>query len=172
MRDLRRYSASERLRDGRACEIRAISAGDRESLAAAVDRVSARSMFLRFFTFKRGLGADEVARYVDVDFVDQVALVALVEEGARQVIVGGGRYFVIEAGTAELAFAVVDAYQRQGIASVLLRHLVAIARAGGVERLVADVLPENAAMLRVFETCGLSLAKTREQGVIHVALQL
>jgi RimJ/RimL family protein N-acetyltransferase len=172
MGELRQYSAGERLRDGRACEIRAIAPGDREGLLAAVDRVSAQSMFLRFFRFKRGLGADEVERYVDVDFVGHVALVAVAEEGGRQVIVGGGRYFVFEPGSAELAFAVVDAYQGQGIAAALLRHLVAIARARGLRRLVADVLPENTAMLRVLEKSGLSVKKARDQGVMHVALQL
>jgi GNAT superfamily N-acetyltransferase len=63
------------------------------------------------------------------------------------VIVGGGRYIVAKPGAAEVAFAVVDDYQGQGIGSILMRHLVAIARRAGLAELVADVLPENRQML-------------------------
>ena len=68
---------------------------------------------------------------MDVDFVDHVALVAVVEEDGRPMIAGGGRYVVVQPGQAELAFAVVDEYQGQRIGAALLRHLVAIARAAG-----------------------------------------
>ena len=56
------------------------------------------------------------------DFVDHVALVAGVEESARLVIAGGGRYVVVQPGKAEVAFAVVDQYQGK----VLARHLCVI----------------------------------------------
>ena len=62
------------------------------------------------------------------------------------VIAGGGRYIVVEPGQAEIAFVVVDAYQGQGIGSVLMRHLAALAREAGLKELIAEVLPENTAM--------------------------
>jgi RimJ/RimL family protein N-acetyltransferase len=172
MHDPRSYSAIETLRDGRPCEIRAIRPDDRAGLLAAAGRASAQSWFRRFFSFKRGLSDDEVVRYVEVDFVDTVALVAIVDENGHQAIVGGGRYIVVAPGTAEVAFAVVDAYQGQGLGRALMRHLVVIARAAALQRLVADVLPENLAMLRVFEGCGLAAEKAHDQGVMHVTLRL
>jgi RimJ/RimL family protein N-acetyltransferase len=172
MHDLRSYSTIEKLRNGRPCEIRAIRPDDRTSLVAATERASAQSWFRRFFSFKKGLSDDEVVRYVDVDFVGTVALVAVVYENGHQAIVGGGRYIVVEPGTAEVAFAVVDAYQGQGMGGALMRHLVAIARAVPLQRLVADVLPENMAMLRIFENSGLSATKAHDQGVVHLTLRL
>jgi GNAT superfamily N-acetyltransferase len=77
------------------------------------------------------------------DFIDHVALVAVVEESGRPVIVGGGRYVVMQPGKAEVAFAVVDQYQRQGIGASLMHHLAAIARGAGLEELIAEVLPDN-----------------------------
>jgi GNAT superfamily N-acetyltransferase len=65
---------------------------------------------------------------VNVDFTDHVALVAVVKEGGRRMIIGGGRYIVVRPGTAELAFAVVDKYQGRGIGAALMRHLAALAR--------------------------------------------
>jgi len=88
------------------------------------------------------------------------------------VIVAGGRYIVVQPGTAEVAFAVVDEYQGQGIGAALMRHLTTIARHAGLERLVAEVLPENSPMLGVFEKCGLRVGKRHEPGVVHVTLEL
>ena len=53
-----------------------------------------------------------------------------------------------------------------------MRHLVAIARDAGLKALVAEVLPENAPMLKVFERCGLTMTTRREAGVVHVTLDL
>lgn len=75
-------------------------------------------------------------------------------------------------GTAELAFTVVDEHQGQGIASALLRHLVTLARAAGLHELIAEVLPDNGAMLQVFERSGLELKRQRESGIVHLTLQL
>ena len=99
-------------------------------------------------------------------------LVAVVEESARPTIVGGGRYVVVKPGTAEVAFAIVDEYQGQGIGSALLRHLAIIARSVGLRELIAEVLSENAPMLNVFKKSGLDLSTKRESGVVHVTLRL
>jgi GNAT superfamily N-acetyltransferase len=50
-------------------------------------------------------------------------LVAVVEEEGRRVIEGGGRYIVVQPGRAEVAFAVVDQYQGQGIGAALMGNL-------------------------------------------------
>jgi GNAT superfamily N-acetyltransferase len=88
------------------------------------------------------------------------------------VIAGGGRYIVSRSREAEIAFAVVDEYQGRGVGRVLLLHLAAIARAAGIERLIAQVLAENRSMLRLFEQSGLRMSTKREDGVLHVSLQL
>ena len=109
---------------------------------------------------------------MNVNFVNHVALVALIDEGGRSAIVGGGRYIVVEPGQAEVAFAVVDEYQGRGIGSALMRHLATIARAAGLQTLIAEVLPENIQMLQLFKTCGLRLSTKREAQVVHVTLRL
>jgi ribosomal protein S18 acetylase RimI-like enzyme len=94
------------------------------------------------------------------------------KENGRPVIVGGGRYVVLQPGKAEVAFAVVDQYQGQGIGAALMRHLVAIAREAGLKELTAEVLPDNIPMLKVFEKSGLRLSTKRESQVVHVTLQV
>jgi ribosomal protein S18 acetylase RimI-like enzyme len=167
-----KYSTIELLRNGRQVEIRALKPDDQADLIAAVGRTSAQSLYRRFFGVRRDFTKQEIAFFVNVDFVNHVALVAVANEDSRPVIVGGGRYVVLQPGKAEIAFAVVDQYQGQGIGAVLMRHLAAIAREAGLKELLAEVLPENTAMLKVFEKSGLRLQMKRESQVMHVALHL
>jgi GNAT superfamily N-acetyltransferase len=166
------YSAIETLRDGCKLTIRAYSPLDREIFLSAVDRMSPQSRYLRFFTVKRDFTDRERSFFLNVDFEKHVAIVALIEEARRTIIAGGGRYVTTREKTAELAFVVIDEYQGRGIGSILLRHLVLIARATGLRTLVAEVLPENAPMLRVFGKCGLPLTIDRDSETVHVTLQL
>jgi GNAT superfamily N-acetyltransferase len=73
---------------------------------------------------------------------------------------------------AEIAFAVDDSFQGRGVASAVIRNLVVLARAAGLDTFHAEVLAENAPMLRVFEKSGLAMTKTREQGVVRATLRL
>jgi RimJ/RimL family protein N-acetyltransferase len=164
------YSAVERLRDGRQVEIRALRPADRAGLLAAMERTSDESRYRRFFAPKRTFSEQEIEYYLNVDFVSHVALVAELDQNGRPVIAGGGRYIVSAPGRAEVAFAVDDPHQGLGIATRLMRHLVAIAREAGLNELVAEVLAENAPMLKVFERSGLPVALRREAGVVHVTL--
>jgi ribosomal protein S18 acetylase RimI-like enzyme len=166
------YSVVELLRDGRPLEIRALKPDDQADLVAAVDRTSPQSLYRRFFAPKRSFTQEEVAYFLNPDFVNHVALVAVVDEGDRRVIVGGGRYIVVKPGKAEIAFAVVDEYQGQRIGAALMRHLAAIAREAGLEELVAEVLSDNISMLKLFERSGLRLGTARDAGVVHVTLAL
>jgi RimJ/RimL family protein N-acetyltransferase len=166
------YSAIERLRDGRQVEIRALRPSDRAELAASVRRTSEETRYRRFFAPKRTFSEQEIEFYLNVDFVSHVALVAELEEGGKRVIVGGARYIASEPGRAEVAFAVDDPHQGLGIAARLMRHLTVIAREGGIGELTAEVLPDNAPMLKVFERSGLAMTVHREAGVVHVALDL
>ena len=167
-----KYSAPETLRDGRQVQIRALRPDDRDSLIKAVGRIGSQSLYRRFFAVKRDFSEKETSFFVNVDFVNHVALVVVAEENGQPAIVGGGRYVVTKNGQAEVAFAIIDQYQRQGIGAALMRHLGVIARAGGLRELVAEVLPENRPMLKVFEKSGLAMSIKRESGVMHVFLQL
>ena len=172
MIDAARYSAIETLRDGRRVEIRALRPQDRSDLVAAIGRSSVQSLYRRFFVVRRGFSEQETDYFVNVDFVDHVALVAVVDEDGRAAIVGGGRYVLVQPGKAEVAFAVIDDYQGQGVGSALMRHLAAISREAGLQELVAEVLPENMPMLKLFEKCGCRMDTRREAQVVHVTLGL
>jgi len=168
-----KYVALEALPDGRRIEIRALRPEDRAGLDEIVSRSSAESLYRRFFAVKRHFTDREIdALFANIDFVTHVVVVAQAEEQGRRVIVGGGRYVVVEPGRAEVAFFVIDSYQGQGLGGALMRHITAIARQAGLKDLTAEVLPANAPMLKVFEKSGLPMRTTRGAGVVHVELRL
>jgi GNAT superfamily N-acetyltransferase len=170
--DAATYTATERLRDGRTCEIRALRPNDEAAMQAAVGRSSPQSLYRRFMGAKRSFSDKERAFFLNVDFINHVALVAVVTEGDRASIVAGGRYIVEKPGTAEIAFAVIDDYQGQGIGAVLLRHLATIARQAGLKEFTAEVLADNAPMLKVFERSGLKVSSQRSADGVHAVLIL
>jgi RimJ/RimL family protein N-acetyltransferase len=164
-------SVSETLRNGQLVQIRSQRPTDRKELEVALARMSDESLRSRFFGARRHFSEKEAEHFLDIDFVNHVALVAVADENGKQAIVGAGRYVVVQPGQAELAFGVVDQYQGQGLGAALMRELVAIARQAGISELVADVLSTNLAMLKVFEKSGLQMMTTREGSVVHVTLK-
>jgi ribosomal protein S18 acetylase RimI-like enzyme len=166
------YTASELLRDGGQLEIRALRPEDEADMFAAIGKTSTQSLQRRFFVMKRHFSDKERAFFMDIDFRNHVAIVAVAEEAGRSVIVGGGRYIIFEPGRAEMAFVVIDAWQGRGVGSILTRHLVKIASDDGLRELTAEVLPENAAMLKVFGKFGFRPGSRRDPQAIHLALKL
>lgn len=170
--DAANYSAIETLRNGKRIEIRALRPEDRDDFVAAVGRASSQSLYRRFFAVRRHFTENETSFYLKVDFKDHVALVAVAEDNGRAMIIAGARYIVVEPRQAEVAFTVLDDYQRQGVGAALLRHLIGIARGAGIGELIAQVLPDNTAMLKVFERSGAKYTAKRQSQTIYTKLEL
>jgi RimJ/RimL family protein N-acetyltransferase len=176
MQDAAKYDKIETLKNGTTVRIRSIAADDKDRLSEAFHNLEAESVYTRFFHHKKTLTEAELKAATEVDFDKVVALVATVGEGDDEVIIGTGRYIRFGDArplpSAEVAFAVEEDFGGQGLASRLLRHLASIGREKGLARFEAEVLPENKAMLTVFERSGLPVTKAYEGGSLHVTLSL
>ena len=173
MSELADYFATERLRDGRAVEIRALRPDDKDDMLAAISRTGTESMQRRFFAVKRGFSEKEIAFFMNIDFTNHVALAALAKEDGRKVIIAGGRYIIVEPGQAEIAFIVIDAYQGQGVGTMLMRHLAAYAAREGIGELFGYVLRENNSMLQLCRSLGfLQEAVSNDPTLVRVVLPL
>ena len=174
--DIANYTVVEKLRDQRPVTIRAIRPGDKELLREAFKGLEAGSIYTRFFGPRKELTDRELIEATEVDFIRNVALVACVQESARERIIGGARYFVLEGpdppSAAEIAFVVEEDYQGQGLASILIKHLLRIGREQGISRFEADVLHANKKMLRVFERTGLPIVTKASSDSLHVTIFL
>ena len=147
--------------------MRPLGPEDADRLVAFHAGLSDETVYLRFFSPKPTLSAEEVERFTHVDHDARVALVA--ELGDR--LVGVARYDR-EPGTdsAEVAFVVSDEHQGRGIGTALLEHLAAAARERGITRFVAETLARNRQMLGVFRAAGFAERTRIEDDVVHVEL--
>jgi RimJ/RimL family protein N-acetyltransferase len=168
------YLERETLKDGTKVIVRAIRPGDAPSILEAFSKLDSESVYRRFFSPKKELSASELEQLTAVDFERVMALVVTAESPNGETVIAGGRFAVepVDPKCAELAFLTATTHRGRGIASLLLRHLVRLARETGLSRFEADVLAENAAMLNVFRRSGLPMTQRREGSVIHLTLSL
>ncbi|MEY2476866.1 MAG: hypothetical protein QOG87_2181 [Actinomycetota bacterium] len=148
--------------------VRPIEARDATGLEAFHSRLSPESIYRRFFSVHPALTPREVARFTTVDHHDREALVAV----AGDAIVGVARYDRSSGGGAEVAVVVEDAWQRRGVATLLLGALAVRARAGGIDTFVADTLLENQRMRDVFSHMGWATKASSRQGVVRSRFRL
>jgi GNAT superfamily N-acetyltransferase len=171
--DAVKYSMHETLRDGTAMLVRAIRADDKQRLLRHFHGLSSQSVYYRFFGVKRSLTDDDLSRLTEMDFVNHVALAGTVGAGDYERFIGVGRYMRTEnQSRAEVAFAVLDDYQGQGIGTLLLKHLARIARSKGITEFTADVLGSNHQMLEVFANSGFPVRDSYTSGIVHVTLDI
>jgi RimJ/RimL family protein N-acetyltransferase len=153
-------------------EIRPIRPDDRKALADGLRRLSAESRYRRFFSPLDKLSEQQLTYLTDVDHHDHEALVA-VEAGTEQGI--GVARFVRTKGdpeVAEVAVAVADDWQGQGIGSELLHRLTERARAEGIKRFSGSILEENRAMRELMAELGDVRVTGRAAGAIEVEVDL
>jgi RimJ/RimL family protein N-acetyltransferase len=170
--DIRNYHVTERLRDQRQVTIRAVRPDDKGLIIDGLNKVSAESIYRRFLMTKKQITPQGLKLATEVDFVDVVALVAVLEKDGSAQIAGGGRYLRTTGQRAEVAFLIGDPFQGLGIASRLFKHLVAIARDSGITQFEAEVLRSNEAMIRVFARSGIPMTKTATRDSVHVLMEL
>jgi acyl-CoA synthetase (NDP forming)/RimJ/RimL family protein N-acetyltransferase len=160
----REWEADVLLADGGVAHLRPIRPSDAPRLVAFYERVSPESKYLRFFAPYPRLSDRDVKRFTEVDYVSRVAFILTLGEN----MIAVGRYDRIEDDHAEVSFLIEDAHQGRGIAQLLLEHLAQAARERGITRFVAEVLPENRRMAKVFADAGYRVSKGIEDGVLAV----
>lgn len=172
---LAEYQTAAALKDGTPVWVRAIRPDDRDTLGAAFARLSERTVYHRFFQTKTELTTGELTYLTELDFRDHVGLFVLNGDRASRELMGVGRFVRIHGGVAdraEVALTVGDVYQGRGVGTLLVRHLLLLAREVGIRWLEADVLPGNGAMLHLFERSGVGWSERSGGRVVHVTLDL
>jgi L-amino acid N-acyltransferase YncA len=147
--------------------VRQATPADEAQIRTLYHRVSARSLYLRYFSsaVDADRAVDDLMRRAD----DGEVAVALLDGE----VVGVASYVrLADPRKAEISLIVEDAHQHMGIGHLMLDHLIAHARARGVVRFVAEILTENVPMLHLAAHCGLAETAVMEGPVVDVALAL
>jgi acetate---CoA ligase (ADP-forming) len=155
------------LRDGSTLRLRPTSPADTSALLSFFTRLSPESRYLRF----QGAGTVD-GRTVEPFTHSDTAAVSLVGELAGDVVALATFVRLRDPRRAEVAFAVADELQGRGVGTRLLERLAARAARSGVEEFVAQVLPQNGAMLKVFGDAGFATTRQLDGGVVEVRLAI
>ena len=121
------------------------------------EAMSPDNVYLRFFSYSRRSAETEARRICQDPAPGSAALLAL--RDGELVGVASLAEFGGHSGQAEVAFAVADHMLHQGIATLLLEHLVSLARSRQITSFTAETLIENRAMLEVFADAGLPVQR-------------
>ena len=157
------------LRNGTRLVVRPIRPADADALVALHARLSADTIYRRYFGLRPHLSPADVDRFTRVDGRARFALVAVQESDLVAVARYEGRPGEC---SAELAVVVDDALHHQGVGRLLLERLADVAHEAGLDALAADVLAGNAAMLGLLRTLGLPRRAERDGDTVTVFVDL
>ncbi|MDI2129520.1 GNAT family N-acetyltransferase [Yinghuangia seranimata] len=143
-------------------------AADEPAIRALFDGLSADSLHMRFFGGSRRAAADTARRVCGTAGPEGGALIAWHGEQ----VVGVAEFYVTAPAEAELAVTVAEDWHHRGVGTLLIEHLIDVARAHGVRSWTADVLSDNRPMLRVLQDMGLPLHRKVEAGVVTAVIPL
>lgn len=172
-----RYEGRWTLPNGEEVQIRPIRPEDEPLMGEFNSTLSPDSIYLRYFhpiAAAQLTSHDQLARLCFIDYDREMNLVAECQEtnGAYRIIGLGQLTKLHGSRDAEFAILISDHHQRQGLGTELLSRLVQIGRDEALERIVAEILPENTGMQRVSARLGFKLQMNRSEGVIEAALEL
>ncbi len=137
--------AVARLRGGSILAVRESTTADEAALRAFLAGLCLETRRLRFFT-----GAVDVERAAHDTAASGPGRIGLVALDADQRVVGHALCIGLGDDRAEVAVEVADSLHGEGLGTILVERLAAVAERRGIARFVAEVLPDNAAMLDVF----------------------
>ena len=163
-------SAYALLTDGTTIEIRPARPGDFDAVRDMHAKMSPDNLYLRFFSMSSVAAEREARRICREPAPDRAALLAVLDGE----VVGCGSYELTGPGStsAEVAMAVSDDMHNRGVGTLLLEHLISLARSRGLRAFTAETLSENALMLQVFTDSGLQVHRALADGVYDMTFPL
>jgi acetyltransferase len=151
--------------------LRPLRAPDTELLAGLLNgSLAGPSRFQRFHGTLGRLSAQRLLQLADADFVRHHAWVVTLDDAQGTQAVAEARFHVSADGRqAEFALSTADRWQRQGIATRLMRRMLAAARQHGLQRLHGEVLCHNEAMFALLRRCELACLPHPQEAGLMVA---
>lgn len=138
---------SETLRDRSQVVIRPIKPQDKEADREFIQGLSAQARRFRFLGQMRSPSEALVERLTAIDYDNEFAFVAVTPVDGHEKIVGVSRYSADESGlNCECAVTVSDEWQNKGLGTLLMKHLIEVARRRGIHSMISIDSAQNMQM--------------------------
>ena len=159
-------------RDGKALILRSITSADKRIEKELIDGLSVESSNYRFFHVLKEATEEMVNKFCDIDYKNEIAIIAEYNANDRKRNVGVVRLF-IDAGrqTGELAVLVADSFQGSGLGTKFMETLFEIGRERGLKSIYGTVLSDNDKMLGLVKRMGFTFG-ANSGGEIRIDRQL
>ena len=158
------------LRDQTQVLIRPVRREDAAAERAFIEALSPQALRYRFLGQVRQPSSEMIERFTDLDYVHDLAFAAVVHDDAKDKFVGVARYSTNADGTdCECAVTVLDDWQGKGLGSVLMKHLIDVARSRGIKHMWSLDSAENLAMADLAHYLGFNRCQDADDPtqVIH-----
>ncbi|MEM8485350.1 MAG: GNAT family N-acetyltransferase [Bacteroidota bacterium] len=159
------------LPDGLEVTIRSVTPDDREHFPAGMRALSARSRYHRFNTYRNNLTEAQIRYLTEIDQVNHVALCVSCTTDAEEIGIGVGRFVRQPANKqqAELALTVIDAYQKQGVGTLLMAALCRLASAQNISTFTLRIHANRFALIKRLAALDARVV-AHQQGVLEMEL--
>ncbi|WP_373280482.1 GNAT family N-acetyltransferase [Methylogaea oryzae] len=161
------------LPDGTDVTIRPIRPEDADLEQEFVRGLSEEAKFFRFLSALQELSPAMLARFTQIDYDREMALIAVTVQNGKELELGVCRYAINPDGeTCEFALVVSDAWQGRGIGSRLMGGLIGAARARGLRLMEGEVLASNKNMLKLMDILGFNVTVSSDDPNIRRAAKM
>ena len=154
--------------DGTRIFFRPVKATDEEMMKDLFYRLSEQTVYLRFFRSLKSMPHRDLVHFVHFDYSNEMGIVGIVQDPEKpehEEIICVGRYYLNRStNIAEVSYLVRDDYQKRGIGSYLVRYLARIARESRIAGFEAEILPDNAAAMKVLHKIGFPVETVVSEG--------
>jgi acetyltransferase len=164
------YARPWKFEDGEEVLIRPIRPEDEPLMVRFHGKLSERSVYLRYFHLMNLAERVSHQRLIRICFNDYNREIALVAVRDAEILAVGRLVKAHAANEGELAVLIADEVQGHGLGTELWRRLVEIARAEKLDRVTAEILPENRQMIEICRLLGFHLEADAD--VVHAVLDL
>ncbi len=146
---------TETLHDHRHVLIRPIAPQDKAAERTFIEALSARSRRHRLLGALHSPSERLIEQLTDIDHVHEVAFVAVVKDDSQERIVGACRYSTdVDGRNCECVVMVSDEWQKQGLGTLLMKHLIDVARSRGIRRMTSLNSAQNIQMQDLMHNLG------------------
>jgi RimJ/RimL family protein N-acetyltransferase len=156
------------LADRRQLRIRPLRPDEEGPVRELDTRLSSRTRYLRFLSPMPALPDSLLRLLASVDYRRRLSLIAEVDAGGQREVIALGSFGGLDNGTAEVALVVSDAWQHQGIGTILARQVMRAAEDRGFAKFVAHIFSDNTVIRRLLKRVGHIVSSRTSFGVAEV----
>ena len=168
-----RYETHWTLKDGTKVILRPIKPEDEGMMIELFKTFSDTTILFRFFHILKSMSHEQIARYTQIDYYREMAIVAVEERPEKDRILGVGRLtYYPNLESSEFSVVVGDPWQRKGLGAKLLQVCIGVAKEKGVRLLWGDIMAENERMIRLCKKLGFNVTWQYGEGRARATMKL